>query len=633
MTNSLLSPLHLLFEKFKGIIALLSFTLLALLVPKDIRGSNKAGMLNSVGITKLAPKVTVHNCLTSTCTHTGPDTENPTISCPANVTAYNYPDNCSTLVNLGNPTTSDNCAVQSVTNDKPTAFMVGTTTVTWIVTDIHGNTASCTQLVTITDNQIPTAQTRNNTITLNGGTASVTMYDVDDLSFDNCGVASKTVNKTTFNCGDIGINTVTLTVTDIHGLTSSETATVTVIGTRPVISITKSNSSGFCQGGYMLNATGASGTYLWNTGATTQSIYIKTSGYYSVVVTNNYGCTVSASYYAASEISSHTLIATDEIKLMAGSHLQTGGAGVIGTDGEITLDGNSSITGTSTFAKAKEINVHTGCTVTTRITSPLYLNLPPFKNNHYNNSGNNVHITNNSTVDLNDSIYKELYIGTNATVTFTRPVVYIKKLHTNSNVKIKFSACTVLKIYDKSEIGASNLFDSDMKGVIIYARKDITIEKGSSFTGIIYTLDKIEAKGQSSGQISMKGMFIAEKIESNHTLWNWNTNCSGCSLNKTKVTIINESTIPSHPSELQFNVYPNPTNGVFNVEINSYQAGNLNIRIFNYLGQEIRSINKPEFWGFMNEKIDLTAESSTYFIIKIETGGQILSRKLIVTKP
>ncbi|TDA89846.1 HYR domain-containing protein, partial [Halomonas marinisediminis] len=61
-----------------------------------------------------------------------------------------------TSVALGAPTTADNCGVASVTNDAPATFPLGETTVTWIVTDNAGLTATCTQTVTVNDTTPPT---------------------------------------------------------------------------------------------------------------------------------------------------------------------------------------------------------------------------------------------------------------------------------------------------------------------------------------------------------------------------------------------------------------------------------------------------------------------------------------------
>ena len=49
---------------------------------------------------------------------------------------------------------SDNCGVATVTNNAPALFPVGTTVVTWTVTDIHGNvTDTATQTVVVVDNE------------------------------------------------------------------------------------------------------------------------------------------------------------------------------------------------------------------------------------------------------------------------------------------------------------------------------------------------------------------------------------------------------------------------------------------------------------------------------------------------
>jgi hypothetical protein len=76
----------------------------------------------------------------------------PTISCPADVTINASPLQCSaaaTNVSLGKPTTSGVCDLASVTNDVPEHFQVGTTAVTWTVTDGGGATATCQQQVTV----------------------------------------------------------------------------------------------------------------------------------------------------------------------------------------------------------------------------------------------------------------------------------------------------------------------------------------------------------------------------------------------------------------------------------------------------------------------------------------------------
>src|SRR5207249_6698694 len=82
------------------------------------------------------------------------DNEKPTIACPANKLVNTDVGLCTASnVNLGTPTTADNCAVATISNNAPATYPKGTSTVTWAVTDTSGNSATCTQTVTINDNE------------------------------------------------------------------------------------------------------------------------------------------------------------------------------------------------------------------------------------------------------------------------------------------------------------------------------------------------------------------------------------------------------------------------------------------------------------------------------------------------
>jgi hypothetical protein len=86
----------------------------------------------------------------ATFTVTVNDTEKPTILAPAAITVSPNASGCSAInVALGTPGTSDNCGVSDITNNAPISFPLGTTVVTWTVTDESGNTATATQNVVV----------------------------------------------------------------------------------------------------------------------------------------------------------------------------------------------------------------------------------------------------------------------------------------------------------------------------------------------------------------------------------------------------------------------------------------------------------------------------------------------------
>jgi hypothetical protein len=87
-----------------------------------------------------------------------------------------------TGVALGTPTTGDNCAVDTVTNDAPAQFPVGDTIVIWTVTDTSANSGTCAQTVTVIDDEAPSVPTWVTPPTATG-TDSMTM---EASSSDNC---------------------------------------------------------------------------------------------------------------------------------------------------------------------------------------------------------------------------------------------------------------------------------------------------------------------------------------------------------------------------------------------------------------------------------------------------------------
>ena len=186
-----------------------------------------------VGANTVTLTVTDDNSNVSTCTATITVQDNvaPTAICQ-DLTVQLDANGAATItaaqVDNGS---SDNCSVATTTLSK-TDFdctNVGANTVTLTVTDVNSNVSTCTATITVQDNINPTAICQNLTVQLDAsGAGSITAAQVDNGSFDNCGIATMTLDKSSFDCTDVGANTVTLTVTDDNGNVSTCTATITV---------------------------------------------------------------------------------------------------------------------------------------------------------------------------------------------------------------------------------------------------------------------------------------------------------------------------------------------------------------------------------------------------------------------
>ncbi|QIE59015.1 HYR domain-containing protein [Rasiella rasia] len=129
---------------------------------------------------------------------------------------------------------SDNCSVGSISASQTTFTCddIGTNSVVVTVTDVNGNSSSCTALVTIVENTPPIAVCQPFTAQLDvAGTITILATDVDGGSTDNCAIDTIVLSQDTFDCNDIGENTILVTVTDTSGNSASCTTIVTVMDT------------------------------------------------------------------------------------------------------------------------------------------------------------------------------------------------------------------------------------------------------------------------------------------------------------------------------------------------------------------------------------------------------------------
>jgi hypothetical protein len=177
------------------------------------------------------------------------DNELPIVS--LGTTSYqltNAPGKCGASVTLEQPTATDNWGILSIVSDAPDVFPVGTTTVTWTVTDFNNYHVRVKQTVTVTDTEKPVITApANKTVATDPGKSTATVAPGSVQTADNCGIAS--INNNAPAVFPIGSTTVTWTVTDGSGNTSTAVQTVTVIKDlqAPVLTGVPTNTTVSCE--------------------------------------------------------------------------------------------------------------------------------------------------------------------------------------------------------------------------------------------------------------------------------------------------------------------------------------------------------------------------------------------------
>ncbi|WP_035756737.1 HYR domain-containing protein, partial [Hugenholtzia roseola] len=233
-------------------------------IPNTVVVSQTAGLASGsvfpVGTTTNTFVVTDLAGNTATCSFdvTVADSENPTITCPANISVNNDAGVCGATVTYTAPTFADNCAGATVSQTAGLAsgavFPVGTTTNTFVVTDLAGNTATCSFDVTVTDNQNPTiACPANISVNNDAGVCGAAVAYTAPTFADNCAGAtvSQTAGLASGAIFPVGTTTNTFIVTDLAGNTATCSFDVTVTDNQnPTITcpanISVNNDAGVC---------------------------------------------------------------------------------------------------------------------------------------------------------------------------------------------------------------------------------------------------------------------------------------------------------------------------------------------------------------------------------------------------
>jgi hypothetical protein len=146
------------------------------------------------------------------------------LTCPANISTSNDPNQCGAVVNYAAPSSSGSCGTITCSPPSGSFFPVGTTTVTCS----ESGGASCTFTVTVLDSQPPTITCPANQVVVSANPGDPVVVNFPPpTAGDNCPGVNVVCTPASGSTFPAGVTTVSCTATDGSGNTASCSFTVT----------------------------------------------------------------------------------------------------------------------------------------------------------------------------------------------------------------------------------------------------------------------------------------------------------------------------------------------------------------------------------------------------------------------
>ncbi|MBI4947364.1 MAG: T9SS type A sorting domain-containing protein [Bacteroidetes bacterium] len=510
-----------------------------------------------------------------------------------------------------------------------TAIATGFTAADYVVTATDGNGCASTASVTITE---PTAVTASVTATTDAtcsnsdGTATVTASGgTGTLAYfwNDPGM------QTTATATGLSAAIYTVTVTDANGCFLNDIATISNIGaaTVSVTATTDVTCNGGSNGDATATASGGTGTltYSWNTSPAQATLVATglTAGVYDITVTDGAGCiTIQSATINEPTAVVFAAPATTNVLCKGGANgdataSASGGTGSIGyawntTPAQNTATATGLIAG-DYIATATDGN---GCaaTSTVTITEPTAVVFAaPATTNVLCNGGANgdatasasggtgsIGYTWNTSPAQNTATATGLIAGdyvvtatdanscaATATVTITEPAAALS---------------AVVTAIDESICGTNDgsVTASVTGGTGTYTYAWSNLETTASITGL-----------------AADTFYVAV------------TDANGCAVAGNDTVFCTTSVINAQ-IESKISVYPNPSLGEFNIELNYSVSNNYTIELSNVLGQLMYSETLTNFSGKYTKHFDMKKYGEGIYFMSVRSKDSQMTRKVIV---
>ncbi len=446
----------------------------------------------------------------------------------------------------------------------------------------------------------------------------------------------------------------------------------------PSPTITANGPLAFCEGDSILLSTDSAATYVWNSGATTQSIYVLNSGNFNVTVTTTHGCTgvtsttqvlvypypiitatgpltfcqddsVTLTCSSDSRYHWNTMDSTQSITVHTSGYYVVNATSLAGCtmDAFALVTVNPLPTPSITSSHVIPLCIGTNDTLTCIPSGTTYLwNNGATANSVFTNSANDYSVTmtdSNGCIGVSDTMHVTtnplpqpaiLSIGATSfcpgtTDTLTCTIAAVSYLWntgaTTQSIAVDTTGLFFVVATDTNGcVGTSTIqnilvFTPPASPVITHVGNNLTTDS-ANYT-YQWFINSLAIAGDTTHTITptTNGCYSVMETDSN-----------GCTATSTAFCL--STGIGELIANEVFQIYPNPSKGTFTITDLNFTNSAFRIKIINTLGQIILEDNSILATGNFTKEINLSQEPSGIYFMEIIAGGKIFNRKLVLAR-
>jgi hypothetical protein len=475
-----------------------------------------------------------------------------------------------------------------------------TITTTYSVTITDGSGSSNTHNVVVSVYEAPSVDLGPDQSICYDESVTLTANGVGDFLWNTGETTSSiTVNPTT---------TTTYSVTASNACSDAVTDDV-IINVNPEIGLTVGNDVSICTGeSTTLTATG-NGDFLWNTGETTPSITVQPNSTTTYTVSSSLGnCTENASVIVTISDSSSVDLGPDKF-ICFGETVTltaTGSGNFLWNTGETT----SSITVNPTVTTTYSVTASNSCSA---------------------DSTDDIIVIVNDLPSVNAGVDVTILNGENTTLTATGTGSFLWSTgETSPSITVNPTSTTTYSVVVTSDQGCLNqdtvvVTVENTESVVADAGQDQNVCPDSSET--VLTASGGDSYLWSTGETTTS-ITVSPTVTTVYTVAVYVGNTHSID----DVTVnIDESCSDNIVVQKELKLYPNPTNGVINIEMSGVK-GDLNVSFFNLNGSMVHTenMNNSSKAKVLKSQINLFRLAKGMYIVKLSNENAVVIKKLMV---